>query len=88
MAKLRICFEVEDAATDEKGNPAPAGMCVTIGETEKEIDYTELTKGLNTEAFLEAFGLDYMDLNRIRLISPEEYDRIYGGAGWENNRTE
>lgn len=79
MAKLRVCFEIKDAAVDEYGNPAPAGMSVTLGETEKEIDYTQLTKGINKEAFLKAFGLEEIDPNAMRLITPEEYDKTYGG---------
>lgn len=78
MAKLRVCFEIKDAAVDEYGNPAPAGMSVTLGETEKEIDYTQLTKGINKEAFLKAFGLEEIEPNAVRLITPEEYDKTYG----------
>lgn len=80
MAKVRICFRVQDAAVDKNGKPVPAGLYVDIGESDKEIDYNELTKGLNRREFLDAIGMQFIQEDKVKIITPEEYDREYGST--------
>lgn len=79
MAEIRICFEVTGIAETEDGVPCPAGLQITIGETEQEINYTELVKDVNVPAVLKmAFLQDYIKPENVRVITPEEYDRRFG----------
>ncbi|GEM_PF-3125456 len=80
MAKVRICFRIQDADVDKKGKPIPAGLCVDIGESDKEIDYNELTKDLDKRKFLDAIGLQFIQDDKIEIITPEEYDKEYGST--------
>lgn len=81
MDKLRLCFEVQGLAIDEDGNSCSAGMQIILeGELKKGITYEELTKDLDIPAVLEFFGMEGVaDPADIRLITPEEYDKEYGG---------
>lgn len=82
MNELRICFEVNGLAADEDGNPCPAGMQISFGKTDKEVNYTELIKDISIPAF--AAYLNDLGLTKsirpedVRIISPEEYDEKYG----------
>lgn len=80
MSRLRICFEVlTGLATHDDGSPAPAGMQLDLGETEKEIDYAQLTANISIPGVLSHFGLDSMIRPEdVQVISPEEYDERYG----------
>lgn len=86
MKEVRICFEVQDMGVDEHGNPATAGMQLTIGEVtdEKyaEIDYFEATKDVKAIELLQSLGLKQLAAahkeSDFRIISPEEYDQKYG----------
>lgn len=81
--KLRMCFEVRAGlAYDlENGNPAPCGIQVELGEIpdSKYPGYEALTSGLDMADVVKSFGLDgSVNPNDVRVISPEEYDRLYG----------
>lgn len=79
MAEIRICFEVNGIAEDEGGMPCPAGLQITLGESDKEIDYAELVKDVNIPAVLKmAFLQDYIKPENVRVITPEEYDLRFG----------
>ena len=77
--KLRICFEINGLAEDEHGNPAPAGLAMSLGETEKQVDYQELTKNINIHSVLELTCLNgFVRPEDVKIITPEEYDEKYG----------
>lgn len=84
MKKVRVCFEVQGLAIDERGNPAPAGMEFTIGEVPDEkyeaaMKSVKAVKALDILHFvgLDSFASEYKESD-FRLISPEEYDHEYG----------
>lgn len=77
--KIRICFRVRGLAVDEDGNPAPAGICLSVGESDEPVDYQRLTKDLDKEAFLRMTCLDkIVGPEDMELITPEEYDQEFG----------
>ena len=79
MNKVRICLEINGLGEDEQGNPCPAGAQITLGETELNIDYHELTKDLNIPGILKMMFLDAkFRPDDVRVITPEEYDERYG----------
>lgn len=75
MYKVRACFEIAGMAADENGNPAPAGLQITLGESIKEIPYEELIKSADLEAIAVMFHAKPED---ITIITPQEYDERYG----------
>ena len=80
--KLRICFEVDGLGEDEEGNPVPAGLAMTLGETEKRVDYQEFTKNISIEGVLKSVCLDgIVKPEDVRIITQEEYDEKYGNDG-------
>lgn len=76
--KIRACFEL--FTRDEGGNISDTfGLSMTIGESEKEIDYQALTASINKEGVLQTVCLDgIVRPEDMRIITPEEYDRKYG----------
>lgn len=76
--KIRVCFEL--STRDEDGNiNSTFGLAMTIGESEKEIDYQKLTALINKEGVLRMACLDgIVKPEDMRIITPEEYDREYG----------
>lgn len=81
MAELRVCFEVNGLAVDENGTPCPAGMQLSFGETEKQIDYAKLTENISIPELLKLAALDtFVKIEDVRIITPEEYDEQYGSA--------
>ena len=79
MGKIRFCFEIKDLSTSEDGAPCPTGMQIELGETEKIIDYAEITKDLDIPGILKHFGLQQIiKPENVRVISPEEYDKRFG----------
>lgn len=78
--KIRVCFEL--STRDESGNiNGTFGLAMTIGESEKEIDYQKLTASINKEGVLRTACLDgIVKPEDMRIITPEEYDREY----WED----
>lgn len=76
--EVRICFRVQGLAVDEDGNPAPAGISLTVGESDKPVDYRQLIEGLDKEAFLRMVCLDkVVRPEDMQPITPEEYDREF-----------
>lgn len=71
MNRLRVCFEIDGIATDENGNPCPAGLQIDLGESEKYIAYEELADSINIPAALSFVGLDRDNLSAVRVITPE-----------------
>lgn len=76
--KIRVCFEL--STRDEDGNiNSTFGLAMTIGESEKEIDYQKLAASINKEGVLRTACLDgIVKLEDMRIITPEEYDCEYG----------
>lgn len=67
--KLRVCLELGDFG----------GLEVSLGETEKEVPYEELTKDVNIESILETICLNgVVKPEDVKIITPEEYDLNYG----------
>lgn len=54
--KVRVCFEM--TTTDEDGESAAFGVAVNLGETEKQLDYQELTQNINIGGVLKVTCLD------------------------------
>lgn len=77
--KLRIFFEINGLAEDEHGDPAPAGLAMTLGETEKQIDYQEFVQNISINSVLKLACLNNtVNPEDVRIITPEEYDEKYG----------
>lgn len=77
--KLRVCFEIGGLAEDERGNPAPAGLAVTLGETNEHVDYQELVQNIDIAGVLKLVCLnDIVRPEDVKIITPEEYDEKYG----------
>ena len=75
---VRICFEL--STRDDGGNiNGTFGLAMTIGESDKEIDYQKLTATINKEGVLRTAGLvDFVKSEDVKIITPEEYDEKYG----------
>lgn len=79
MNKIRVCFRVRGLARDKDDNPCDAGLQVSLGETDKNIDYSALTSNINIEAILKMVCLDsIVSTEDVTIITPEEYDREFG----------
>ena len=77
--KLQVFFEIDGLAEDEHGNPDPAGLAMTLGETEKQVDYQEFVQNINIDGVLKLVCLDgIVRPETVRIITPEEYDEKYG----------
>lgn len=76
--KVRVCFEL--STRDDDGNISGTfGLAMTIGESDKEIDYQQLTASINKEGVLRTTCLvDFVKPEDVRIITPEEYDEKYG----------
>lgn len=82
--KLRICFEINGLGEDEYGNPAPAGLAVTLGETKAHVDYQELVQLVDIAGVLKSVYLnDIVRPEDVRIITPEEYNEKYGDGDEE-----
>lgn len=76
---LRICFEIYGLAEDEHGDPASAGLAITLGETNKDVDYQEFVQKISIDSVLKLVSLDnIVKPEDVRIITPEEYDEKYG----------
>lgn len=75
MYKVRACFEVAGMATDENGNPAPAGLQIQLGEALNEWPYEDLIARLDLNKVAAAI---HVDPAAITVITPQEYDERYG----------
>ena len=76
--RVRVCFELN--TRDEAGNvDSTFGLAMTIGESEKEIDYKQLTAAINKEGVWRTACLDRaVKPEDMKIITPEEYDEKYG----------
>ena len=55
---------------------------MNLGEQKEDIDYNKVAGALNKEEVLEWLGLSaVMTVDDIEIITPEEYEREYGGEG-------
>lgn len=80
MKEVRICLEVCGIAENENGMPCPAGLQISVGETEKEIDYAEMVKDIDIPRILKMTFLEgHVKPEDVKVITPEEYDERYGG---------
>lgn len=84
MKNLAVYLEIDGLAEDEYGNPAPAGVEITLGEVSDEIydkySYDVLTQNLNPYELLKNLGLvDTMNIKEdcVRVISPEYFVSEY-----------
>lgn len=83
--EIALCLEIDDMATDENGNPGPAGMKLSFGTrtAETAVSYDELTKDLSLENLTQIIPLlnvyrEKLGAGKIRIITPEEYNEKYG----------
>lgn len=94
MKKVRICFEVKGLGVDGSGAPAPAGMEFTIGEVpdDKYEEAMNSMKGLKAMEILRFLRLDSFASEHtesdFRLMSPEDYDQLYGNEEKGNTKSE
>lgn len=89
MPRLRICAEIQGLCEDENGNSHPGGFELSFeGFPEEgfEEKYKKLVASITPEMVLKAACLDdiYQPEN-CRIITPEEFDRKYGGESCEKN---
>lgn len=84
MKEIVLCYEVPDLAIDENGNPAPAGIRLTLGAV-PEGKYDETMKFLSeTDPTLifTAFGfgrfVEEHNPQDFKLLSQDEYEEKYG----------
>lgn len=54
---------------------SPVGLAITLGDTEREIDYDEYAAGLNLNALADSLKVPRGSLT---IITPEEYAAEYG----------
>ena len=77
--KLMLFFEIDGLAEDKYGEPAPAGLTITLGETEKQVDYQKLVQNISIDGVLKLVCLDgIVGPEDVRIVTPEEYDEKYG----------
>lgn len=78
--ELRICFEV---STTDNGEPCTFGMQMSFGETDKAIEYETLAKAIDVDKLISVACLDSLGVTKecVKIISPEEYDKLYGEDG-------
>lgn len=67
----------------DNGEPCAFGMQVSLGETSKDIEYETLAKAVDVDKLISVALLDTMGVTKddVRIITPEEYDRLYGEEG-------
>ena len=72
MAKNRLCFRVA----------GELGAEITF-ESSENITYEQMAQSVNKERAAELLFLDEIGYSAedIEIITPEEYDRVFGGDG-------
>lgn len=79
MKEVRICFEIIEVPADTCDFLLPESMELSFEASAKDIDYEVLVQNFNVKEFLEYVGLDgLINPEKVRVISPEEYDKKYG----------
>lgn len=78
--ELRICFEV---AVVSNGEPGTFGMQVSLGETNKVVEYETIAKAIDVDKLISVACLGTLGVKKedVRIITPEEYDALYGEDG-------
>lgn len=78
--ELRICFEV---STTDNGEPCTFGMQLSLGGTSKAVEYEELAKAVDIDKLISVACLDTLGVKKedVRIITPEEYNALYGEDG-------
>ena len=83
MKDLKLCYEVQRMALDEKGNSVPAGICVEFGKVpdERYEECLEVLKNYPCHKLLLELGMESIVKNHqpedFRLISQDEYEEKY-----------
>lgn len=76
--EVKVCFEVNGIAVNEAGIPCPAGLQITVGETDQEFDYMELAQAVDISKVLKMACLEgYVKPENVKIITPEEYDQRF-----------
>ena len=79
MANLRMCFEIQGLARDENGEPCTSGFQIVLEGVTQEIEYEVLAQNISIPGVLKcAFLSEIVKPEDVRIITPEEYDRLYG----------
>lgn len=82
MDEVKIYFEIDGLGIDEKRNPKPAYVCLTLNGRytgEKPKNYEELAKLVNIEELLDLMCLSgVVSPDAVRILTPEEYMQKYG----------
>lgn len=82
MPDLTIHAEIQGLCEDENGNPCPGGIAITLGdfpEDRFQEKYNQLMNKVTPENFLKSVGLlGVFHSEDCRIITPEEYDTLYG----------
>ena len=83
MPDLMICVEIQGLCEDENGNPCPGGVAMKIKDFPDEgfqEKYNQLMERITPESFLKATRLSgIFRPEDCRIITPEEYNALYGG---------
>lgn len=82
MDEVTLFFEVDGLAVDEYGNPAPAGMKMTLtGVDPKAFDRASRETLIEYVEWLSGF-----DRDRLHILTAEEYDKEYGDKDPQDER--
>ena len=76
--RWRVCLEIDGIATDENGDSCPVGFCMDLGDFKDPIDYDDLISKVSIPGIMKAIHLDHLPISSVRVITPEEYDELYG----------
>lgn len=81
--EMRICFEV---STTYDGEPCTFGIQMSLGEMDKAVDYERLANAVDIDKLISVACLDTLGVTKdvVRIITPEEYDRMYGDGDGVN----
>ncbi|MBS7226468.1 MAG: hypothetical protein KH050_14265 [Clostridiaceae bacterium] len=83
MKDLKLCYEVQGMALDEKRNSVPAGICVDFGTVpdERYDECLEALKNYPCHKLLLEMGMgsvvEHHQPEDFRLISQDEYEEKY-----------
>lgn len=82
---LNVYFKVFGLGQTEDGTPCYAGMKMTLGMVNKDVQYSEIKEKLTSAPDWRKQILELTHLNdagikpeAIEIIAPEEYERDYG----------
>ena len=82
MKDFNLYFEIKDMSEDDEGNLLPAGIKVTIAKNIAIKTYEKMLneiKEVDEKTLMNWLNMDGLfDVDKARLISQEEYERLYG----------